>query len=324
MNKILIIQTAFIGDAILATAVLEKLHEQYPEAEIDILVKRGNENLFSNHPYLHKVLVLDKKAGKFSSITKKIKEIRARKYGLVVNLHRFFSSGLITVLSGAKQTVGFDKNPLSIFFSEKKQHDIRNGVHEIERNHQLIAALTGSNCGQVKLYPAGKDDAATLQYKNEPYVCIAPASVWFTKQFPAEKWLELLKRLTNYPVYLLGAANDTELCERIIKAAEHNKIDNLAGKLNFLESASLMRDAAMNYVNDSAPMHIASAVNAPVTAVFCSTVPEFGFGPLSEKSKIVQIREKLPCRPCGLHGKPTCPKGHFKCALAIDINELVF
>ena len=52
-----------------------------------------------------------------------------------------------------------------------------------------------------------------------------------------------------------------------------------------------MKDAKMNYVNDSAPMHIASAVNAPVTAVFCSTVPEFGFGPLSDVSIIVRKRK---------------------------------
>jgi heptosyltransferase-2 len=75
-----------------------------------------------------------------------------------------------------------------------------------------------------------------------------------------------------------------------------------------------MKYAEMNYVNDSAPMHLASAVNAPVTAYFCSTIPEFGFGPLSENSTVVQTTEKLPCRPCGLHGKRKCPEGHFKCA----------
>jgi len=74
-----------------------------------------------------------------------------------------------------------------------------------------------------------------------------------------------------------------------------------------------MSEAKMNYTNDSAPMHLCSAMNAPVTAVFCSTIPEFGFGPLSEKSFIVETHEKLDCRPCGLHGYNQCPKGHFKC-----------
>ena len=77
----------------------------------------------------------------------------------------------------------------------------------------------------------------------------------------------------------------------------------------------------MNYVNDSGPLHMASAVNAPVTAFFCSTIPKFGFGPLSENSTIIQTTEELSCRPCGLHGLKNCPKKHFKCGLGIELPE---
>jgi heptosyltransferase-2 len=80
----------------------------------------------------------------------------------------------------------------------------------------------------------------------------------------------------------------------------------------------------MNYVNDSAPLHLASAVNASVTAIFCSTVPDFGFGPLSDKSRVVETQEKLDCRPCGLHGFKACPEGHFKCATAIKTEQLLW
>jgi heptosyltransferase-2 len=84
-----------------------------------------------------------------------------------------------------------------------------------------------------------------------------------------------------------------------------------------------MKDAAMNYVNDSAPMHFASAVNAPVTAVYCSTIPSFGFGPLSDIKYIVEIKEPLDCRPCGLHGYKACPRGHFHCAWHITDDQLL-
>ena len=100
-------------------------------------------------------------------------------------------------------------------------------------------------------------------------------------------------------------------------------MQNLSGKLSLLESAALMKDAMMNYVNDSAPMHIASAMNAPVCAVYCSTVPDFGFGPLSEQSFVVEVKEKLSCRPCGLHGHKACPQGHFRCAMDIESNQLL-
>ena len=84
-----------------------------------------------------------------------------------------------------------------------------------------------------------------------------------------------------------------------------------------------MRGAVMNYVNDSAPMHLCSAVGAPVTAVFCSTVPAFGFGPLSPVSFVVETREALACRPCGLHGHAACPLGHFRCAYGIEVEQLL-
>jgi len=79
----------------------------------------------------------------------------------------------------------------------------------------------------------------------------------------------------------------------------------------------------MNYVNDSAPLHIASAMKAPVTAIFCSTVPAFGFGPLNANGRVVETTENLDCRPCGLHGYKACPKGHFKCAMNIDPSALL-
>jgi ADP-heptose:LPS heptosyltransferase len=93
--------------------------------------------------------------------------------------------------------------------------------------------------------------------------------------------------------------------------------------LSFLASAALQQKAFLNYVNDSAPLHFCSAVNAPVVAIYCSTVPVFGFGPLSTQSFIVETQQKLSCRPCGLHGKKECPLGHFNCAKTIANNQLI-
>jgi heptosyltransferase-2 len=231
-------------------------------------------------------------------------------------------------LSGAKEKIGFTQNPFSFCYTKKIKHQIGNGKHEIERNHQLIKHLTDEKPSLPKLYPSKKDfdkiksllPPADLHLQ---VVCIAPASVWFTKQFPKEKWIELINSIDNTtPIYLLGTKDDFELCENIKQQTTNNKqrtIINLAGQLSILETAALMKNAKMNYVNDSAPLHIASAMNAPVTAIFCSTVPEFGFGPLSDNSIILQTKEKLDCRPCGLHGRHACPKKHFKCAYSIQI-----
>lgn len=321
--KILVIQTAFIGDVILATPVLEALHEQFPEARIDFLLRKGNESLFAGHPFINNLLVWDKRNGKTANLIRLIKEVRATRYDKIVNLHRFASSGIITFFSRAKEKIGFDKNPFSFCYTKKITHIIGNGKHEVERNLELISYPGGAGLLKPRLYPSPTDFEFVKKYKTAPYICIAPSSVWFTKQFPAHKWVEFLDEIPEVIVCLLGATSDVELCDQIINSSTNKNIVNLAGKLTFLQSAALMKDARMNYSNDSAPLHIASSVNAPVTAVFCSTIPAFGFGPLSDKSFIVETKVKLDCRPCGLHGYKACPKGHFKCALTIDAGQLL-
>lgn len=128
----------------------------------------------------------------------------------------------------------------------------------------------------------------------------------------------------THTIYLLGGPGDESMAKHILELTKHAQVQSLCGQLSFLQSAALMEGAAMNYVNDSGPMHFASAVNAPVTAVYCSTVPAFGFGPLSDKRKVVEITERLYCRPCGLHGHKVCPQGHFRCAFEIDNEELLW
>lgn len=323
MKKFLIIQTAFIGDVVLATPLIEKIKRFYPKSEIDFLLRKGNEGLLREHPKLHKIWIWDKKKSKYNSLAKLTRHIRRQKYDVLINLQRFASSGLLTTSSNAKMRIGFNKNPLSFAFTHKFPHLIDGKNHEVDRNLSLIEHLTDTSFQRPKLYPTPADYEKVEQYQNAPYFCIAPASVWFTKQYPAEKWVELMDRMhPERNIYLIGAPSDVELCASIQKQTIHPNVKILAGELNFLQSAALMEKARMNYVNDSAPMHIASAVNANVTAIFCSTIPEFGFGPLSDNSYIVETKEKLDCRPCGLHGKKACPEGHFKCAWTIDVNQI--
>ena len=320
MKKILVIQTAFLGDVILATSLLEKLHSCFPESKVSILVREGNEGLFRDHPFLSDVLVWKKKKGKWSNLISVLQQVRKHKYDAVFNLQRFFASGFLTVFSGAKVRAGFDKNPLSLLFTKVTTHTIGDGSHETERNNKLLEDFCEGKSSLPKLYPSAKDDAATASWKNKKYVTMAPASVWFTKQLPENKWIEMIGIADpGLMIYLLGAPGDAAMCENIRNATDPSRVVNLAGKLNFLESASLMRDAVMNYVNDSGPLHIASAMNAPVTAFFLSTVPAYGFGPLSDKSLIVQTTEPLDCKPCGLHGWQSCPMEHFRCALTIKV-----
>ena len=327
MKKILVIQTAFIGDVVLATALIEKLHSHYPDAAIDFLVRKGNEGLLTGHPYLRDVLVWNKKENKWGHLYDMLKQIRNKHYDTVINVQRFAATGLLTAFSGAKLKIGFDKNPLSFLFTKSIKHVISTAdkpLHEVDRNQLLIASFTDDQAAKPRLYPSQSDFDAVSHLKRQPYIVVAPASVWFTKQYPPDKWTAFINRLpASLTVYLIGAPSDRALCEKIKNDSTHSSIEILAGKLNFLQSAALQQDAQMNFVNDSAPMHFASAMNAPVTAVYCSTLPSFGFGPLSDNRHIVEIDHPLDCRPCGLHGHATCPKGHFRCAYEIMEEQVL-
>ncbi|PLX14570.1 MAG: heptosyltransferase [Marinilabiliales bacterium] len=327
MKRILIIQTASLGDVILASPLIECLSRDYPGAKIDFLMKYGYEGIYRRHPKLHHVIVWDKSEKKYQRLWELIKIIREKKYDAVINLQRFASSGLITALSGSKIRIGFDKNPLSLFFTKRVKHNIGKGEnppHETVRNLKLIESICKCKEVKMKLYPLQEDYAKVSQYKTEAYITIAPASLWFTKQYPVIKWIDFMSKIDkDIRVIFLGSEKEKQLSKTIIDKSGHKNSLNLAGNLNLLQSAALMKDAIMNYVNDSAPMHLASSMDANTAVIYCSTIPEFGFGPLAKNSTIIETKKKLNCKPCGLHGFNTCPKKHFECATTIETEQLL-
>ena len=236
MNKILIIQTAFIGDVILATPIIEKLSEFYPDSQIDFLLRKGNEKLLTNHPKINKVLIWKKQGEKYRSLFQIINLVRSKKYDCVINVQRFLAAGIITALSGAKVKVGFSKNPMSFALNKKIRHQII-GQHETSRNLSLVRELTDDKYVRPALYPSQQDLENIKEYQKSPYLCFAPTSVWATKQFPSLKWVELiLSQDEQWTIYLLGGQTDTEECEELIRMCGRDNLINLSGKLSFLES----------------------------------------------------------------------------------------
>ncbi len=327
-QNILIIQTAFIGDVVLATSFVSSVKKKYPSSSIHFLLRKGNESLLKNNPHINRIWTWDKTNKKYRNLFKTITELRTYYFEYTFNIQRFFSTGLITVLIKSRHKVGFHKNPLSPFFSKKIKHQIphqlsnKEFLHEIQRNHQLLDNnIPPTDDIRPQLYLTENDKKAVAHYIIEgDYLVIAPSSVWFTKQWALEKWQELVDELSKkFLIYLIGALKDYQFCEAVKN--NNDKVINLCGKLNLLASAALMEKAKRVFVNDSAPLHLASSVNAPTTAIFCSTLTDFGYYPLSKNSNVIQVRD-LDCRPCGLHGKKACPLKHFRCAKDIQTQQV--
>ncbi|KPL01622.1 MAG: hypothetical protein AMJ90_07360 [candidate division Zixibacteria bacterium SM23_73_2] len=345
MHKILIIQTAFLGDVILTTPLVKATRKLFPDAKISFLLIPQTKEVFSDNPYLDEIIVYDKKGEekKSKDFLHLLKKLRQRNFDLALFPHRSLRSALLAYLSKIPRRIGFDKSDGSIFFTEKIKYN--SSIHEIERNLTLLKPLILKplnieplNIKQLnfeipnlspELYPSDEDILFVRRFlkdskvdEKEKIIAIAPGSVWETKRWLAQRFAQvadLLIEKEKAKIILVGGAEDKQLCQEISAMMKKRPVI-AAGKTTVLQSAVIISKSKVLLSNDSAPVHIASATKTPTVAIFGSTIPYFGFGPYGNDHTIIQ--KKLPCRPCGIHGKRKCPEKHFKCMKDITTEEV--
>jgi heptosyltransferase-2 len=335
-KKILIIQTAFLGDTILSIPLVQSLKKINPEFVIDFMCIPSTANVLMNNPGISKVIIYDKKSsGKLSKLKDIIKVVREEKYDIIICPHRSLRSALITYYSKAKIRIGFDKNALSFLLTHKAVY--RRDYHEINRNLELIKLIPGININQddfilkPEIYPVNEDVTIAdkllgefAQTGTENIICLAPCSKWFTKRIPELKATDIVNSLisSGYKLILLGGKDDEIFCESVLTRVNNHNVINLAGKLTPAQSSLAITKAKALITVDSAASHIGSTTNTPIIIIYGSTIPGFGFYPLTSKHVIIE-NNSLDCRPCTDHGRGSCPKQHFKCMKDINPDEIV-
>ena len=332
-NKILVIQTAFIGDAILTLPLLQALKQNYQNSSIDVLVAPRTAELFAHHPAISKIVKYDKRGSDkgIKGLRRMCTELRAQNYDLVIVPHRSLRSAFLTWLLHPSLSIGFDTSAGRWLF--KKIVHYNSSLHEIERNLSLLSPLKlpAAAAGLPRLYPSNQDvqnldsmvrHVGLNSYKN--IVALAPGTIWYTKRWPAEKFAAVCQRIAseNIAIVLLGGKEDEVLCSHVMEIAQRKNVFSVAGKLTLLQSAELIRRCKVLISNDSAPMHIAVAVRTPVVAIFGATIPGFGFAPRGPRDTVIETNG-LKCRPCSIHGGKKCPIKTFECMLAIDPEVVV-
>jgi heptosyltransferase-2 len=329
-NKILVIQTAFLGDAILTLPMLKKLRDKNPDAQLDVLAIPSITEIFSAATYVDNVIIMDKKGSHkgIRALNKFIKELRASSYTKVFSPHRSFRSGFITLTLGSDESYGFDNSSFRYAFTHLVKYE--KGFHEVQRNLSLI----GENveAGSWKIMPKISIDEEKENNVNnfisnnnldKGFVSVAPGSVWETKRYPKEKYIELIKLLTdkNETIVVIGSEDDSNLCKEITSAFSNNVI-NIAGSYSVTETICLLKNSKLLITNDSAPTHMGMCADIPVLTIFCSTVDKFGFYPYNDKSQFVSYNE-LDCKPCGIHGYTECPVKTFDCANKLLPEDII-
>lgn len=325
--KILIIQTAYIGDLILTLPLIQTLKLNFPESEIDLLCIPYTKSVVDNNPFISNVIIFDKhKQRKIKDILSLSSDLKKKKYDYAFLPHRSLRSGLIALLSGIKIRIGFRKYLFDFIYTESI--DYNKNIHEIERNLSLLKIFDIKIISKLPLlYPDAEDKKIINEFIEtnkikEKYICIAPGSKWFTKMWPREYYVKLITMLLKigFPVVLIGGNDDLVLCNMI--ANETDNLINACGSFSILQTTELIRRSILLISNDSAPIHIATATNTPAIDIFGPTVPEIGFSPLSNKSISIEFKD-LNCRPCKIHGGKKCPVGTFDCMKKIT-PEYVF
>ncbi len=333
VERILVVQTAFLGDVVLTLPLVQILKIFFPSSDLDIVVVPRSAELLQNHPAFSEVIPYDKhgKDSGMKAFVRLVKKFRSKKYDLAFIPHRSLRSALLVRLSNIPIRIGFTKSAGKFFFTKSALYD--KNPHEIERNIALLKGIgiTYSNRELPSLYPSDDDrlrvdkllfDLKISDQKN--LVGIAPGTVWNTKCWLKEHFVALTHALANdgFEVILVGGKEDENLCTGVQQLSESMKVYNTAGKLSLLQSAELIRRGRVLISNDSAPMHIAVAMRTPVVAIFGATVPQFGFAPYGEHDVVVETLG-LPCRPCSNHGGDVCPIKTFECMKAITPTNVL-
>lgn len=329
-RKILLIQTAYIGDVILTTPLARAVKEGFEGSGVHFMLIPSTANLLENNPNVDKIIVYDKRGRDqgLVGLIKMLNIIKGEGYDLALIPHRSLRSALIPFLARVPCRIGFDTSAGAMFLTKRVAY--RKDLHEVERNLELLSPLGLKVRGsKPEIYPDDRDvklvDSLLTHWgvrSGDFLVGIAPGSVWLTKRWPGERFAQLAKELRrgdSVKVVLIGGEGDRELCERISKEVGWGVL-NSAGRLSLRRSAELIKRCRVLVTNDTAPMHLACAVGTRVVAIFGPTVPEFGFYPYGDGHVIIQ--KELPCRPCGIHGGRRCPKKHFDCMRKISVEEV--
>ena len=297
--KILIIHTAFIGDIVLSTPLIQKLKDLYPKSKIDYLTLPTNQSVLYNNPNLNEIILYDKK-GKDKGIKgflKVLKILKQKKYDYAVIPHRFIKSILLAKLAKIPDIVGFDVATGSSLLDKKVHYDMKK--HEVERLLNLVG-YEGKKI-PVRIYPA-KENFVKIEKmltisgytgkKEQKLILVAPGSQRPEKMWPIEKYREIIERLKKNKNYFIGITGSKSEKELPLNFEKDKNVIDFRGEISLVEFGALISKADVVVGNDSSPIHIASGFEKPfVIGIFGPGKRTLGFFPWTEKSNVIEDNE---------------------------------
>ncbi len=297
--KFLIWQTAFLGDVVLTTPLIETIKANFPNARISFVGKPFILELLRGFDI--ETIPFSKTLRESFSIIKRIKD-----NDVALVPHRSLRSALIILASRIPTRIGFKRSEFPFAFTHRVDHDWN--LHEVDRNLTLLKPLGVSKIvRKLKLYVEESEvervlSKFSLKYKG--FVVINPFSNFPLKEWALENWAGFIRKVDRR-VVVIGLPKDRIKVERLKTLADF--ID-LVGKTSLRELMALIKASEVVVSNDSAPVHIANALGVPALTVYTSTSSKYGFYPLIGGF----LDNPSPCSPCSPNPKK-CLTGTKEC-----------
>ncbi len=319
VKKVLVIKMRHHGDVLLTSPVFSNLRRALPNAIIDAMVYQETTPMLEGHPAIRQFLSYDrgwKKLGWGRKLAKEfalLRRVRKEGYDLVINLTEGDRGAIVALVSGARVRVGFD--PQGGGFLGKKRiytHVVKTCKtprHTVEKNLDAlrrIGIFPGPDERDLYFAFSEEDRSRALQLLQgvESYLLLHPVSRWRFKCLPTDKVAELIKQLhAKGEKIVMTASPDAQemaMVEEILAKVPHIPVINLAGKISLKELGALIAMSKALICVDSVPLHLSSALQVPVVALFGPS-SEINWGPW-RNSRARVVTQPFSCRPCFMDG----------------------
>jgi heptosyltransferase II len=331
-EKILVVQTSFLGDTVLTLPLLSEIKRRFPRSQLSLLCTPAGRELLLDYPIVDEIIVDDKKGADrgWMGLWRKARLLRAQRFTLALCPHKSFRSGWLLFLANIPFRVGFAQSKSAFLFHARVKR--KRERHDVERTLSILEGLgiRTDDCERALELPitAGLEEQVTRQLitagvdTTKMLVGIHPGSVWATKRWSAEgfsRLIELFKQKYQCEILLFGGSEDAEVVAKVQNLCGGCAV-SLVNRISLHDLPAALSLCRIFITNDSGPMHVAVARGVPVVAIFCATTPELGFYPYS--SRAIVVEKDLPCRPCSSHGNRRCPLGTEDCIRLIRAEEV--
>ncbi|MCY3813742.1 MAG: lipopolysaccharide heptosyltransferase II [Gammaproteobacteria bacterium] len=314
--KVLVVAPAWVGDMVMAHAVVPGLAEL--GHEIHVLAPPSTAALASRMPDVAEVHTVFTRHGElgWGPRRRASRSLAERHFGRAIVLPNSFKSALTPLWAGIPVRTGFRGEFRFGVLNDRRRLDEARMPRLVDR-YAALADVVPAN-------PRLQADAVALRSlltrlglgTDRPVVALCPGAEYGpAKRWPAERFAALAARCVEAgaSVWILGTDAERQAAEEILAAAP--AVD-LTGRTSLSDAVDLLSAAAVAVVNDSGLMHVAAALAVPLVALFGSSSQTFT-PPLSSRARVLE--RQLDCRPCFAR---TCPLGHLDCLVGIGVDQV--